>query len=156
MRHNQILHYWLRSRSKPVKVYTDLEGFQTCGGTIPPSIYVTSQKPDLVIVEDTEISLVELTVSFDNIENLNEARTRKTLRYENLVTDSEQESGFKVHLVTVEVGARGFISKENTTSLVFVATKLGINKISNFTATTAKLALLGSRVIYNARNSPSW
>ena len=72
------------------------------------------------------------------------------------MTDIEQESGYTVHLVTVEVGARGFISKENKSSLVFVATKLGINKISHFTATTAKLALLGSRVIYNARNSPSW
>ena len=109
-----------------------------------------------MILKDTEILLVELTVSFDIINNLKEARTRKTARYNQLVTGIEEESSYKCNLVTAEVGARGFISKENKSSLVFVATKLGINKISHFTATMAKLALLGSRVIYNARNSPSW
>ena len=108
------------------------------------SVFVISQKPDLVILEDTEETLVELTVSFDNIENLKEARTRKTNRYKRLVTDIEEESGFKCNLVTVEVSAKGQISKEKESSFMFLAANLGINKISKFTGTLAKLSQLGS------------
>ena len=76
-------------------------------------------------------------------------------RYSNLVNDLT-DAGIKCDTVFVEVGSRGFITKENKSSLTFLARKLRITKVKNFIAMTGRTALEGSRIIYNARNSPSW
>ena len=49
------------------KVYSDIEGFTIGGGTIPPDILVTAEKPDLVMIDPLGFSgkpwvtIVELT-----------------------------------------------------------------------------------------------
>ena len=54
--------------------------------------------------------LVELTVCYEY--NFEEAKSRKETKYADLV-DEIQENGFTVDLITVKVGARGFVRYES-------------------------------------------
>ena len=86
-------------------IYADLEGHSIAGGTIPPHILTTSQRPDCE--ESKDIVIVELTVPFET--NLEEAHRRKVDKYSSLVQDI-QERGYTVSLYAVEVGVRGLLS----------------------------------------------
>ena len=101
------------------------------------------------------ITLVELTIPFDSINGIQAARTRKTSRYENLQYDIEN-TGIPCDTIIIEVGARGLITRDNKSALTFLARKLGVTKVSKFIAMTGRTALEGSRIIFNARNSPEW
>ena len=94
------------------QIYADLEGHSIAGGTIPPHILTTSQRPDIVIVleESKEIVIVELTVPFET--NVEEAHRRKVDKYSSMVQDI-QEMGYTVSLYAVEVGVRGLLSTDN-------------------------------------------
>ena len=138
-----------------MNIYVDMEGDKTHGGTIPPSILVTEQRPDLVITSPDNVTIVELTVPFDTNAGIDAARVRKTSRYSNLEYDLI-ELGYSCDVIFVEIGSRGLITKSNKQSMTFLAKKLGISKISNFIAMSGRSALEGSRVIFNARNSPHW
>ena len=52
-------------------MYIDVQGHKINGGTLPPDIVVTSNCPDIVLVDrDKEILLAELTCPFEtNIDN---------------------------------------------------------------------------------------
>ena len=68
-RHNNIVNYIVNSvDDTKFKVYSDLPGYQTSnGGSIPPSMTVTTLKPDIVIVDDKNKKAVtyKLTVLFE-------------------------------------------------------------------------------------------
>ena len=50
-RHNNLVNFIVTNVDSQFKVYSDLPGFEAPGGgTIPPAIYVTNLKPDIVIV----------------------------------------------------------------------------------------------------------
>ena len=129
------------------------------GGSIPPEIVVTSQRPDLVILDkrktQTEIHLVELTVPFDTIEGIERARERKSERYAALASDIS-EQGLKCHLHTLEIGTRGYISPRNRGTITHLCKIAGERKVKEVLSNCSKQALLGSKAIYNARNSPDW
>ena len=138
-----------------MKIYADIDGHKTHGGTIPPSVLITEQRPDLVIHSPDNITFVELTVTFDTNTGIEAARARKTSRYSNLEYDLN-EQGLSCDVIYVEIGLRGLITKSNKQSMTFLGRKLGITKISNFIAMSGRTALEGSRIIFNARNSPQW
>ena len=46
--------------------------------TVPVSILVTSARPDMVLIRNMLITLIELTVPYDLRENLRNARARKS------------------------------------------------------------------------------
>ena len=55
-RHNSVLNYIVKSVSElctkyelDISIYADLTGYRINGGTIPPNIVPTPEKPDLVI-----------------------------------------------------------------------------------------------------------
>ena len=53
-------------------MYIDIQGHKINGGTLPPDIVVTSNRPDIVLVDrdNKEILLAELTCPFEtNIDN---------------------------------------------------------------------------------------
>ena len=86
------------SKQKPdgIRIYADIEGAKVNGGTIPADIMITTQRPDIVIVNSnttpTSVLLVELTVPFTR--NIEAANIRKRQRYENLASDIE-ENGYR-------------------------------------------------------------
>ena len=78
----------------------------------PPCLAHTDLRPDLIIYSELTKSatLMELTVCFET--NFEEAKSRKETKYADLV-DEIEENGFTVDLVTIEVGARGFLKYES-------------------------------------------
>ena len=162
-RHDQILECLLKTLAAPglegLSFHSDLEGCKVGGGSIPPEIIVTSQRPDLVILDkrktQTEIHLVELTVPFDTIEGIERARERKSERYAALASDI-REQGLKCHLHTLEIGTRGYISPRNRGTITHLCKIAGERKVKEVLSNCSKQALLGSKAIYNARNSPDW
>ena len=75
----------------------------------PVHICVTDQRPDIVFYSDDlkSVILVELTCPAE--ENIADARLRKSVKYSPLKTQIV-DNGWKCHLWTIEVGARGFVA----------------------------------------------
>ena len=98
-------------------------GQVTSGGSIPASIMVTGQRPDLVLVDrrtsPSTVHLVELTVPWDFTRNIEAARDRKVERYTSLVADIKA-TGLKCHLHPLEIRARGFIDNRNRGTLAWI------------------------------------
>ena len=74
--------------------------------TVPPDIYITDMRPDIVIIERAikHITLLELTVPFET--NFFNAQDRKSKKYSTLVAGL-QEVGYDCKFLTIEVGSRG-------------------------------------------------
>ena len=139
-------------------IYADIEGHRINGLTIPSNIVVTNQKPDIVIIDRsqpiTTVWLFELTVSFE--QNIEQAYTRKKVRYSYLESDIEA-NGFKCVNIPFEIGSRGHITMANKTSLATVhkITKSKM-KFNTYLQTISKISLLCSYNIYNARHDRGW
>ena len=142
-----------------LEFYSDLKGWRSNGGSIPASIMTTEQRPDMVILDrrnsPNTIHMIELTVPFDSVTGIKKAQERKELRYAGLVEDI-RGTGLGCYLHTLEVGARGWIDSRNKGILAFICHLAGVKKLRQVQKNCAKLALLGSRVIFNARNSVEW
>ena len=159
-RHDSILNYMAQeiNKVKPSKVtfYTDLPEQSCNGGTIPADIIQTSQRPDIVLLnrEDKSIILMELTVSFEK--NIESANLRKTSRYRDLTSDL-RDKGWKADCVAFEIGSRGYISKRNKKS---ICDTLKIYKIKlqnkKLLQDISKISLLCSFSIFQAHCQPSW
>jgi hypothetical protein len=118
-RHDSVLEHiagCLKSALKSlhtVEVYCDLEGLQAPGGgSIPASVMMQTQRPDLVILNRSvhgrhRISLVELTCPWDT--DADKARDCKISRYADLKEELSNQ-GWDCGLYMVKVGARAFDS----------------------------------------------
>ena len=161
-RHNSVVTFLVETlkADKPdqLDIYADIEGHRINGLTIPSNIVVTNQKPDIVIIDRsqpiTTVWLFELTVSFE--QNIEQAHTRKKVRYSYLESDIEA-NGFKCVNIPFEIGSRGHITMANKTSLATVhkITKSKM-KFNTYLQTISKISLLCSYNIYNARNDRGW
>ena len=122
-------------------------------------IIMITSKTDIVIMDKrktpTEIHLVELTVHFDTTEGIEKAKERKSERYAALASDIK-ELGLKCHLHTLEIGTRGYIGPRNRGTITHLCKVAGVRKVKEVLSNCSKQALLGSKAIYNARNSPDW
>ena len=58
--------------------------------------------------------------------------------------------------VTLEIGTRGYISPRNRGTITHLCKIAGERKVKEVLSNCSKQALLGSKAIYNARNSPDW
>ena len=159
-RHNSVAEYLTLElkKAKPtnITIYCDTPGHSLNGGTIPPDIIVTQQRPDVTIVNRSSktIALLELTCSFEK--NINQAHFRKVTRYTDLKSDLE-EAGWQVHLTPFEIGSRGHVSKRNKTNISAIVKKLNfkINTDKLF-KDLGKISLLCSFAIFQAHAQPSW
>ena len=64
-----------------VTLYADLPNMRASGNplaTIPESILITTACPDIVLVEDDEVILLELTIPHNSTESISSARARKS------------------------------------------------------------------------------
>ena len=81
-RHDGIVRFIATSTNQnKYKVYEDIEGFRTnADGTIPPEVLISTDKPDLVIIdeENKKVNTFELTVPhISNIEKRHESKSNK-------------------------------------------------------------------------------
>ena len=152
-RHDNILNYVYNTIDKSrFEIYVDLEEKKSgYASTIPPEIMVTSEKPDIVIVDrkSKKVHIFELTVPFEtNIEKQHEYKQNKYAHFEQ---DIEAE------VIAFEIGSRGYISPENRTRLnkSHGLSQKGIKfKIILFNLTA--LSLNSSYYIYLNRKEPQW
>ena len=99
-----------------LSLFSDLPGHQAPhGGTIPPHIHVTALKPDIFILNrlTQEVIVFELTCPWDS--NIIRSHNYKTEKYSPLIADLS--NNYVVSFYSVEVSARGQISKENQSRL---------------------------------------
>ena len=101
-RHDNILKYVYDNINNPkLKVYSDIEGAQSVnGGTIPPNLIVTPLRPDIVIMNDQNLNIFELTVPFET--NIEKQHIYKTNKYSHFLTDI---TSMKTHLEEFENGS---------------------------------------------------
>jgi hypothetical protein len=142
----------------------DLDSFSQ--HTIPESILVTSQRPDIVIysVSTKRIVLIELTVPWED--NITAAAARKVSRYaqqqkdkhtgrtspslvENLVA-----AGWQTDLFTIEIGCRGYCGASLRNCLK--ALGMGKQEANNIRKKAGDTAKRCSYIIYCKRNTRDW
>ena len=89
--HAKLCHLYVNDFSisgfNTIHVYADLPGMRASEspqGTIPPSLIITSYRPDIVIYNETcnLVALLELTCPLDSIHHLESARDRKQSKEE--------------------------------------------------------------------------
>ena len=139
-------------------LFSDLPGRQAPhGGTIPPNIHVTALRPDIFICSQVsqEVIILELTCPWDS--NIERSHRFKSEKYAPLVADLS--SNYVVSFYSIEVSARGQITKENRSRLksFFFKCCMGTNSVAKALINlSSKAALLTSYSIFSARREPSW
>ena len=133
-----------------------MDGFKIAGGTIPPNILVTNQRPDLVVLyeETGQIAIVELTIPFET--NIEDAHNRKEERYRELVQDL-QDNSYDVTFLAIEVGARGQVDRCNKLRFKRLL-KLCNSPVRprDFIHKVPEYAVLSSFTIFYARKERVW
>ena len=118
----------------------------------PPQVYATNLRPDIIIwsPQSKKVILGELTCPVE--ENIKQAQKVKKSRYTPLCDSiHERNEGWSVTLLTLEVGARGFVG----TSLRSFLNRLGMSarKIRQVINDAANVASRCSYSIYLARET---
>ena len=157
-RHNCIVSYVVNSiDTEKYTVFSDIPGHTAAGGgSVPPEICITAQKPDIVIIEKSNksIHLFELTCPLE--QNIQKDHDIKLNKYAHFVTDLSSES-MKCNLTCFEVSSRGLITPENHDNLhkLHKYARKGL-KLSTFKKNISALSILSSFHIWLCRSDPSF
>ena len=162
-RHNSILDT-LATNLKAVlpeteKLFCDLPGKLIGISTIPTDICITNLKPDLVIVnyEKKLVTLIELTVPFDS--NILAANKRKTKRYEQLISDIENND-FEVNFYALEISSRGYVSPDNSQRLKSIMTladdSYSKKQLRALRQSLQKISIICSYCIFYSKFEKNW
>ena len=120
----------------------------------PPEILATPLRPDIIIWSKKEkrVILIELTVPAE--EGIFAAQIRKEARYFALRTAIKKTTSWSCTLLTIEVGARGFVAR----TLPRCLKKLGLKprKTSRVCKDLSDLVSRCTYAIYLARESKAW
>ena len=141
-----------------MRLFADVPGHQAPhGGTIPPHILTTAFKPDIFIHSETsqEVVVFELTCPWDS--NITRSHNFKSEKYAPLVADLSRN--FIVHFFSVEISARGQVTKENQSrlkSFLFKSCNSNAGISKSLIRISSKAALLSSYSIFSARREPTW
>ena len=125
------------------------------GGTIPPYLMVTTQRPDIVIIDEKtkSVTIFELTVPAEP--RLDIAHTLKTNSYSHFSSDIKSH---KVKVIPFEVGSNtGHINNENKRRLHTLHSYCMKDiKLKRFKENISAIAILSSYYIFNCRNQEVW
>ena len=162
-RHNNIIRMIITalenshaSKSKEFLITADIEGYLTAGGTVPPDVIPTVQKPDIVVTFPAakKIILFELTVPFET--NIDKSHKLKVDRYASLVGDLT-DTGYKASLIPFEIGSRGLITKANKARLNHLLRIVkSETKYKCLKDDISKKSLTSSFSIFQSRHEKEW
>ena len=132
--------------------YVDIPDSQTpAGGTLPPSLVVSTLRPDIVIIDKKkkEVNIFELTVPAES--RIKISHNLKYQKYQHLISDI---GSHKVNIIPFEIGSQtGYISQENKdyikTLHKFCQSSI---KLKKFKQNISALSVLSSYLIFNSRN----
>ena len=130
----------------------DIPNCQTpAGGTLPPSLVVSTLRPDIVILDKKkkEVNIFELTVPAES--RIKISRNLKYQKYQHLISDI---GGHSVNIIPFEIGSQtGYISKENKEHIKSLHKFCQSNtKFKKFKQNISALTVLSSYLIFNSRN----
>ena len=150
-----MISYIVKSIDEKYTVYSDLPGHTAPGGgSIPPELCVTAQKPDIVIIDNHKkvIHLYELTCPAER--NIDTRNTEKSNKYAHFTTDITHLS-CKVNCF--EVSTKGFLSTRNHSTLntLHKFVKPNITK-SQFKSNISALSLTASYHIFLCKDEPTF
>ena len=109
-RHDSVLQaivsFVLQHLSDGLRLLVDLDGHPNRYKLFPTAIHITTQRPDIVLIDETakQVALIELTMPAE--ENIVAAAQRKQVKYREL-TDELHLAGWPTLLCTIEIGSRG-------------------------------------------------
>ena len=104
----QIIFQFLKEHlEEGTNIIADLSGHPYL---FPQHITNTDCRPDVVLWNKSTIHLLELTVPFET--GFANAKLRKEEKYYHLI-ESCRGIGYEAHLLTIEVGSRGFLNTES-------------------------------------------
>ena len=143
-RHNSVLrtlsNYVMQLQQYGYKIFIDLDGYSS------PSSLFKSCRPDVVLLKDDEITVIELTVCFET--NIEKSKQYKLEKYKHLENDLQKPIR-SFTLITVEITTLGFYKKHK--SLVKLLKDYNIN-VSRCYKKMGECALRASYFIYTQRN----
>ena len=141
-------------------LYADLPGLRSSNNppaTIPQDLSTSSDRPDLVVISGSDVHILELTIPANTSENLQEARRRKQVKYQSLITDLESHPRTrKVTYSTIEVGSLGHYPLSAVQALRETCPSLTKNEANKVMAQAAKVAVGCSYHVFRARQSSDW
>ena len=119
----------------------------------PPEIFSTSLRPDIVIWSKAERRALLVELSCPSEENIEIANLRKGIKYASLA-DECRRCGWTVHVLPVEVGARGFVGK----SVLGCLKQLGVSprRTQKTVRLLSSVAARCSYTLYLASSNPDW
>ena len=162
-RHDSILNCLLSSVhqeiSASVKLYGDIRLWRASDSppaTLPMNISTTRARPDVVLIDNSAVRLLELTVPTNTREALQAARIRKLNKplYLQLISDLE-ERGLSVSFRSLEIGSLGH---HESFAVKCLADTFDLSKkLSRYILSKlSKISIACSFHIFNSRNSLSW
>ena len=164
-RHDSVLaqlFHILRSNLEigTIQIYADLPGLRASDSppaTVPHNIIETSARPDIVIIKEDVVTLIELTIPINTKDGLLNARNRKQAKrnYIELLGDLHAR-GFIADLETVEIGSLGHFSAESINSIHSILENLNGRVVQNLMLSLSKIAISCSRSIFNCRGQSVW
>ena len=160
-RHNSVLNKIFQTLKSHLpdsdNIFCDLPGYKQGISTIPADIFVTTLKPDIVIVNNIQktVTIIELTIPFDT--NIESANKRKRDKYEQLISDIEDE-GHSVRFFALEVSSRGYLSPDNMKRLKEIMKLIDYSNknLNSLKLSLQKIVLVCSYCIFNSKYDPEW
>ena len=143
-RHDSVLsviNTFITSHVTSQHVLADLPGESY---SFPTHIAATQERPDIVIWNDHQCTLIELTVPFE--ENFADAERRKRDRYEDLLHLCTT-NGYRAQLTTIQVGSRGVLDMPSLSNLKQIC-KPSAREWSAFMVSLSKAAITESFIIW--------
>ena len=150
-RHNNLINFIVTNVDKSrFKIFSDLPGWEAPGGgTIPSDLCVTSLKPDIVIVDETnkQLHIFELTVPLTM--NIDQRNREKSQKYTPFLTDI---TNYKCTVNCFEVSSTGYINDRNRSTLATLHSFLRKDmKKTTFLSNLNSLAWYGSYQLWLTR-----
>ena len=157
LRHDSVLNYIAQCLDKTrYTCYIDIAGHQTpAGGTLPPSIIVSTLRPDIVIVDQKKKAVTVLELTIPGETRIHIAHRLKSEKYQHLSTDTRTHT---VSVLPFEVGSHtGHITRDNNKTLHTLHKFCRKDvKFKQFIKNISAVAILGSYYIFNCRNVKDW
>ena len=108
-RHDMVLATllpFLQRFKSAANIYTHLPNHRTCESppaTIPPTIVGTTTRPDFFVIDGKHATILELTVPWNNLSSIKNARARKQGKTNYQLLDSDLSAlGYQVQLLTID------------------------------------------------------
>ena len=134
-------------------VYSDIPGYTVGGGSVPPELCVTAQKPDIVIQDkkNKHLHIFELTVPTER--NIDVRHAEKSNKYAHFLTDMSDD--YNCSVTAFEISSLGYISTRNHSALYTLHkyVKPGV-KLATFKKNISSLSLYSSYYIFITRQEP--